>query len=338
MTGWALGIALLATGFSVGVLGSFFGVGGGFLLTPALNILGMEMLQAVGTSLLCVTGMSGMSLAGQLRRGAVQLSGGLALGLPAAVGSYFGKRIAETLASVGQAQTVILWCSVVLLLGVAARMRSPRSLVTEGAEQLWLRRWTARPHVRLGDHRFSLWAVAPVGAAIGVLSGLMGVGGGVIILPILLQGFGLTPAAAVGVSLSCVLLSGAYGGAAYYLSGRVVFWQVALMLAGTWPGTLLGARANAALGGERLIRHFARLTLLSAAGVVMKLVGWELGSALVVYGGLMGMPAIILVQYFRREGASGVWKRAEPLGEDRRGAQTHRRTPGSGGMSRKYQE
>lgn len=262
------------------------------------------MLQSVGTSLIYVTGMSGMSLLGHLRRGNVQMLGGLAIGLPAAVGSTLGKGLAEMLAKAGQAQMVILGCFVALLLVIAAVFLSPGGSRPHSTGRPRLGRVTTGPHVYLGQHRFSLWVVLATGMGIGLLSGLLGVGGGVVILPLLIHGFGLEPAAAVGTSLICVLLSGVVGGTAYYLSGRVNLGDVALMLAGAWPGTVLGARATAILGGQRLTRYFAGLVVLAAAGIVMKLMGWTAGSGAVVYGGLLGMPAFILIQYHRTRSRS----------------------------------
>jgi uncharacterized membrane protein YfcA len=269
-------------------------VGGGFLITPALNILGLPMLEAVGTSLLYVAGMALIGLFPQLLSGTLAVIEGLWLGVPAIAGSWMGKVVAEALASQGWDQSVILWCFVGLLAAVLVITLTFSSRQSDMTGSPFLARIDVPPQIAFNGQRFSLAVVVLAGFVIGLLSGLMGVGGGIVVLPLLVYGFGFTPRNAASTSLICVLLSGAIGGLWYYGAGLVNLWNVLVMLMGAVPGTVIGRQAGAILHGQRMMRYFAGLVLLAVVAILTRLAGLGASSGMILYAGLVGMAIFIL--------------------------------------------
>jgi hypothetical protein len=104
-----------------------------------------------------------------------------------------------------------------------------------------------------------------------VLTGLLGVGGGVLMVPVLIAVVGLDAKKAVGCSLGVVLLAGAAGATAYGLDGHVNLWIVAALLVGTTFGVQIGAAVCDALGAGRLKQYFALVVAAALAIVIVKL-------------------------------------------------------------------
>jgi hypothetical protein len=103
-----------------------------------------------------------------------------------------------------------------------------------------------------------------VGLAMGVMSGLMGIGGGVFLMPVLVLVVGLTPHQAVGTSLGIVIPASIAGTIRYGLQGTVNLWVALALVAGSTVGIQMGAWICSRLPGRGLTRHFAILVLLMA--------------------------------------------------------------------------
>jgi uncharacterized membrane protein YfcA len=123
----------------------------------------------------------------------------------------------------------------------------------------------------------SLPGLLGVGLGIGLLAGLMGIGGGVLFVPLLILVVGLAPHQAVGTSLGVVLLSSISGTIKHGLAGRVSLSLTMVLLVGSTLGVQLGAGVCRRLGGRQLRQYFAVLVFLAAvalaADLVVKLIG-----------------------------------------------------------------
>jgi uncharacterized membrane protein YfcA len=274
-------LLLLGIGFGVGWLSGLFGVGGGFLLTPLLILIGIPATVAVGSGANQTLGASVSGLIAQWRRGNVDFRMGAVLLMGGFAGSGLGVQLFAWLRRAGQVDLVVAIFYVVVLGGVGALM------VRESVGAM-LRRRRARP-ARLHEH---LWAhglplkmrfrksrlyisVIPpllVGFLIGLLSAVMGVGGGFMLVPAMIYLLGMPTAMVIGTSLFQVV----------FVTANVTFLQAIqvgsvdivltlLLLAGGVVGAQFGAAMGGRLRGEETRALLGALVLAVAASLL-----WDL--------------------------------------------------------------
>lgn len=273
LSGSALGVSLAGVGMFVGMLTGLFGVGGGFLVVPLLYaLLGLPYDLAVGSSLGFIVGSSILALPPHWRAGNVDQKTALWLSGGSMVGAVLGDLLQETLAwnvAGGERdvyERIMSLLFVLLLSAIAWGVFRDRAERCDGLSVL--QRFPVGPRVDLlaaGRPGTSLPGLLGVGLFIGMLTGLFGVGGGVLFVPVLLLVVGLEAHKAVGTSLAAVLLAAAAGVAKktfdQEVSLSVVFW----LLAGSVFGTRAGARMCLKLPARSLRRTFALVVLLAAA-------------------------------------------------------------------------
>jgi len=290
---WALVIGL---GLIIGNLAGFFGVGGGFLLTPLLNALfGIPYSVAVGSSL---SQMIGLSSAASIRHGGLgnidYRLGALTL-VGAVAGAEVGAQALERLKALGTTTALGTEMSAVMLvmsliyavlltwIGVAvgrealAAARRARTGDAEPPSRLagLLRRVRLRPMVALpvsGIASISVWVLIGVGLVVGFLSGLLGVGGGFILLPVLIYVIGCPTLVAVGTDLFQIIFTAAYGTFTHSLKGNVDLLLVVLMIIGSTVGAQIGAGLTRRFDASRVRGGFALLAFVGVIIVVGKLV------------------------------------------------------------------
>ena len=284
--------ALALVGLFVGYVAGMFGVGGGFLLTPVLMyVFGVPAPVAVGSALSqkCGTSIASFLKYRTLGRGEPRfdliMMGGSLLGVDA------GTRLLHRLAEAGTWQSasgravpvvdvVLDVLFVVFLSGIAiytfreawqARRRPPRGDRTLPGP---LTRVRIPPYVDLpnvGLRRVSLPLLAWLGFVLGVASGLMGIGGGVLFMPVLLYGFGLSLHDAAGTGILLLFTTVAVGTVEQALRGFVSLELAMAILVGSSIGSQLGALTTHVLPNRTLRLAFA---VLVGATVVMIL--WDL--------------------------------------------------------------
>jgi len=274
---------LLGLGGLIGFLSGLFGVGGGFLMTPALIFIGVPPPVAVGTEAnqIVASSVSGVLAHWQRRNvdfkmGAVLLVGGL-------VGSTFGVWLFTVLRSVGQIDLVIKLCYVTFLgviggLMFVESLRAMRRRRTAGSSRGKLHKhtWVHGLPFKMRFRRSKLYisALLPlgVGVVVGVLAAIMGVGGGFIMVPAMIYLLGMPTSVVVGTSLFQII----------FVTANVTFLQAyanqtvdvvlaLLLLTGAVIGAQFGAKAGAKLHGEQLRILLAVMVL----GVCAKL-GYDL--------------------------------------------------------------
>ncbi len=284
-------LALVGIGFAVGVLAGFFGMGGGWVLTPALYSLGFPMQFAIGTGLAEITAHSALASVKHRRMGNVDYTLGLVVGAFMTVGVEGGKRVVNWLVARGIAGPVVGWLYVVFLLALGLYMigdyavglrrsvpgsgsggSGSRATSASGEAASKFAFLTIRPTVTLRscDVQVSLWVLAGVGLAVGFLAGVLGCGGGFALVPAFVYLIGIPTVVAVGTSLLCVVISGAYGAFAYGAQGNVELIAVLWMLVGGTIGAQFGTSATRHVRGYGIRLLYAVMLLLAATGVVMK--------------------------------------------------------------------
>lgn len=113
-------------------------------------------------------------------------------------------------------------------------------------------------------------AVAAIGLLSGLVGGLFGVGGGVVIVPLLILALGISTKTAIGTSLAVIIPTSIMAALRHYQLGNVDLRLAALMAAGALIGALAGASLTAYVSGEWLRRGFAVFLILTAIRMLMK--------------------------------------------------------------------
>ena len=273
---WLL-VALVGLGLGVGVLTGLFGVGGAFLVSPMLvAVLGLPKVLVVGSSLSFTIGTAGAGAARHWRLGNVAGRTVLLLAAGALAGVWAGKAILEILKDAlgeGGSDQAFLGLYLGMLLVTAWLVwRGPRE---HASGRSALQRLPVGPRVSLPAadlDAVSLPGLLAVGLLIGVAKGLLGIGGGVLFMPLLLLVVGLQTHQAVGTSLGVVLFSSVVGSLLYGAEGNVNLALVMILLIGSSVGVQFGAWLCGRLHARRLQRYFVLVVLLAAVVVGGKLV------------------------------------------------------------------
>ena len=250
---WSAVPPLILVGLAAGLLSSLFGVGGGVIIVPALGlVLHLDQHLAQGTSLMVIVPTAAWGAFRYARRGSIQWGASLRVGIPALVTSFLAAHLALRLPS-GLLRVLFA----LFLVAVAARAASTRRQPQRAAPQ---------PNRRGNRVQLAL------GVGVGALSGLLGVGGGVLATPglILLSGF---PAQlAQGTSLGALVLSSGAGVVGYAGAGAVDWLAAAAVFLGALVTVPLGTYVAHRLPEHRLRQAFALFALAMAV--------WEIASRL----------------------------------------------------------
>jgi uncharacterized protein len=301
---FVLGLAsfpwLILFGLLVGALGGFFGVGGGFLMVPMLNVVfGIPYNIAVGSDLGQMCGMSTAATVRHMRFGNIDFRLGFLMIAGTAGGVEVGATILEVLKHTGkwtiagrqvEAMTIVMslvYAALLIFLGQAMVRESLRTLRRQaGAVDapavapatgyvLGIRTLKLWPMFRLpasGIESMSLWVIIGIGFSTGLLSGMLGVGGGFIRMPALVYIMGCPTVVAVGTDLFEIMFSSAYGVFTHALKGNVHLVLVLALLIGTTVGAQVGASYTRKAGGPKVRFGFGCLAFIGVAMVVVKLV------------------------------------------------------------------
>ncbi|MFC6836808.1 sulfite exporter TauE/SafE family protein [Halomarina ordinaria] len=267
-------------GVLVGVLFGFFGMGGSFLVTPALLVMGYPSRVAVGSGLAFVFGTSVIGALRHRDLGQVDYRLAALLTVSVSVGIEFGKRAVLSLEALGAADLVVSVAYVVLLGAVGAFVvvdaRREGDPTGSGAV---LARVRLPPTVSILDGpTVSVWVVFAIGLVVGVLAGFLGVGGGFLLMPAMLYGLGVPAAVAVGTDILQITISGAVGSFLYAQSGGVDLSIVAPLLAGSALGARVGSAATGVVSEDDIKGYFGAMLLLGAVAVAIRQVGLALGT------------------------------------------------------------
>jgi len=308
-------LLLVLLGVAVGVLGGFFGMGGAWMVTPALNIFGFPMPFAVGTDLCHMAGKSIISTRRHAKFGNVDAKLGLTMLAFDVVGIEIGARLVMFLERVGLAGPVIRWVYVVFLFLIGALVFydyfKKRALDREGGTaqggesavrwHVTLHRINLPPIISfpVAQVRCSMWLPAMVGLLVGMLAGFLGIGGGLLMMPALVYLIGCPTYVAVGTDLFTVMLSGFYGAFTYGLKGRVELLAVIFMLLGAAPGAQIGTIATKYVRGYGIRLMFGLTVVCAMISVVLKQLGFTTPASWFVMGGVSAMTLIVVVGMVR---------------------------------------
>lgn len=315
---------LVFVGLGAGVVSGFAGVGGGFFMTPALIILGLPANFAVGISMAWVVANSVVGSFRHRQMGNVDVRLGLVTLGAAVAGTEVGVQLLNFVTVAGVADEGVLALSTAVLLatggymvGESARHKrrldqdsgSPDGGEVGGGPWRRLQALHIPPMVHLATSgvRISLWVLLPLGFAVGVLAGVMGVGGAVVMVPALVYVVGAPSFVAVGTGLFQTIFTGAYGTVRHSMSGNVVLMAAAVLVVASSSGVQFGAQVTRYVRGVSMRYVFGIMVLLSALGAAIKLAGtlvpdwvsWTTpGSKVVIFGSLGLAVGMIVLIFF----------------------------------------
>ena len=264
---------IIGLGGGVGFLSGLFGVGGGFLMTPLLIFFGIPPAVAVSTEANQIVASSVSGVLAHMRRGNVDFKMGGILMVGGVIGSSLGVALFSFLRSIGQIDLVIQ-LSYVVFLGIIGSLMLTESVRTiirtsrPGAARgkLHQHNWLHGLPLKMRFRRSKLYisAIMPLllGAFVGVLAAIMGVGGGFIMVPAMIYLLGMPTSVVVGTSLFQIIFVTANVTLLQSIQTQTVdFLLAGLLLFGAVIGAQFGSRAGALLRGEQLRGLLALMVL-----------------------------------------------------------------------------
>ncbi|MHB9285906.1 sulfite exporter TauE/SafE family protein [Halobacteriales archaeon Cl-PHB] len=302
-SGMALPALFVGFGLLIGVLFGFFGMGGSFLVTPALLVMGYPSRVAVGSGLAFVFGTAVIATLKHRDLGQVDYKLGVSMIIGTTIGLEVGKEMVVYLEEIGLAGSVISVIYVGLLGGIglfvtrnalkgdggggvdhdAADAEIDADDIPDIAKKI--QSYHLPPMLNLrGGVQVSLWMILFVAFATGLLSGLLGVGGGFIRMPALFYLIGVPVPIAVGTDLFEIVFSGGIGSLMYAQLGAIDLSIVVPLLAGSALGARVGSAATSLVDEEGIKIYFG-----------LMLLGGSIAVAIQEGGNAIGLPSADLI-------------------------------------------
>lgn len=260
--------SLAAIGFVVGILTGLFGVGGAFLINPMLNVLlGIPYTLATGSGMSYVIGAGAAGWARHMRLGNVAPKTMLILAGGAICGTLIGGLSHQSVAKTfGEEKFTLIMHGLFLVLLIVVAFLTVKSPQEPTGRSL-LQRIPIGPRmtIRTASIRsVSLPGLVMVGVMVGFFGGFLGIGGGVLYLPVMMLVVGLSMKQSVGTSLGVVLLGSMVGAVFYGAHGQANFWLILALLAGSSFGVQIGVWLSSRLRVAKMKWCFALLVLAAA--------------------------------------------------------------------------
>lgn len=273
MIALTVGLAVFV-GISLGLLG-----GGGSILTVPLlaYVAGLDPKQAIATSLLVVGVTSAVGAVTHARAGRVRWKVAAVFGAAAMVGAYTGGRLARFVPG----NILLIAFSMIMIFAAMAMLRGRKDLGDESAGRLPVAK------------------IVLQGATVGLISGLVGAGGGFLLVPALALLGGLPMPAAVGTSLVVISMQ-SFAGFAGHLSGESIDWKLAGMVtAAAVIGSVIGGRLTDYVEPTTLRKAFGWFVLAMAALVLAEEANIWIGVAVAIVAAIAGAMSFACARYER---------------------------------------
>ena len=275
---------ILGMGAAVGFLSGMFGVGGGFLITPLLIFYNVPPPIAVATGANQVVASSISGAISHFRRGTLDFKLGSVLLAGGLVGATLGIWIFQALQKLGQLDLIISLLYVVLLSSVGAMMmwesvnamrrarRNETVTLKRTGQHNWVHRLPFKMRFKKSKIYLSIIPVIGLGFGVGVLTSIMGVGGGFIMVPAMIYLLRIPTSVVVGTSLFQIIFVSTYATIVQAVVNHTVDIVLAfiLMLAGV-VAAQYGVRAGQKLKAEQLRALLAILILAVGARLAVDL-------------------------------------------------------------------
>jgi uncharacterized membrane protein YfcA len=286
-------IFLLAlVGLTVGIVGGFIGVGGGYMVTPALIVFGFPGYMASGIDMTHICGKGLISTVRHRQLGNIDWTLALSMIAGTMLGVELGVRLLVYFKHLGISGVVLLVTSVALMftLFLYTQMETRRAhkimeemekegkkvgreLQTSNLPKIF-QTIPLAPIIRCRTARVivSMWVIVLVGMVTGILAGFLGVGGGFIRVPALVYVVGASTHIAVGTDLVEIVVSGAYGALRHSIEGNVDMMAVIFMIVGAMFGAQVGSIATSYVRGPAIRYILSYSLILATLGAALRLI------------------------------------------------------------------
>lgn len=269
---------LLGLGGLVGVLSGMFGVGGGFLMTPLLFFIGIPPAVAVATEANQIVASSFSGVLAHFKRRTVDLRMGTVLLIGGLTGAGLGVVIFNYLKSLGQVDLLVKLCYVIFL-GIIGSLMFVESLnaIRKSRKQTgpikrkkhtWVHGLPFKMRFRVSGLYISVIPPLIVGVFVGILSAIMGVGGGFIMVPAMIYLLGMPTKVVVGTSLFQIIFVTAFTTLLHATTNYTVDMALAVLLL---VGGVIGAQFGAVIGAKLKAEQLRILLALMVIAVCLKL-------------------------------------------------------------------
>ena len=301
---------LVLIGFAVGTIGGFFGMGGAWMVTPGLNILGFPMAFAIGTDMAHIAGKSMISTMRHSKFGNVDYKLGLIMVVGTMAGIEIGAQLVMYLEKLGNVESVVRWAYVVLLALIATlvfydyykatQKKKAGDVGEHGAEGVtWYKTFhkikiPPMVHFKTAGFTCSAWLPMFVSFITGILAGFLGIGGGLIRMPSLVYLIGCPTHIAVGTDLFEVMISGLYGAFTYSMKGRIEIVAVFVMLTGAAIGAQIGTVATKYAKGYGIRIAFGIAVICCMISIILKEFKYNMPAAVLILGTIGAICAYII--------------------------------------------
>ncbi|MBI5525656.1 MAG: sulfite exporter TauE/SafE family protein [Deltaproteobacteria bacterium] len=282
---------LVFVGFTVGIVGGFIGVGGGYMVTPALIVFGFPGYMASGIDMTHIAGKGVVSTVRHRQLGNIDWTMALSMVAGTMLGVELGVRLLVYFKGLGLSTIVLLITSVLVMFTLflytqIETRRAHRKIeqMSQDGESVGREIQTSSlpkifqniplaPIVRCRTARviISMWVIVLVGVVTGVLAGFLGVGGGFIRVPSLVYLVGASTHIAVGTDLVEIVFSGGYGALRHSIEGHVDMMAVMFMICGALFGAQVGSIATSYVRGPAIRYILSYSLILATCGAVLRL-------------------------------------------------------------------
>ncbi len=269
---------LLGLGGLVGVLSGMFGVGGGFLMTPLLFFIGIPPAVAVATEANQIVASSFSGVLAHFKRKTVDLRMGTVLLIGGLTGAAIGVVVFNYLKSLGQVDLLVKLCYVIFLgiigslmfvesLNAIRKSKQPNAIIKRKKHN-WIHGLPFKMRFRVSGLYISVIPPVLVGVFVGILSAIMGVGGGFIMVPAMIYLLGMPTKVVVGTSLFQIIFVTAFTTLLHATTNYTVDMALAVLLL---VGGVIGAQFGAVIGAKLKAEQLRILLALMVIGVCLKL-------------------------------------------------------------------
>lgn len=273
------GLLFILLGFNIGILSGFFGVGGCFILTPLLNIIGLPMAEAVGTGLFFAVIVSSLGGIKHYLAGNTLIKVSIIMGLLSFIGIQISQPLVlylDTLQLAGfyiRIMYIFLLLSLGLLTLKKTTLQRSKNVQKKYQPSNLLNIFRDIPPkivIAAGSSPISIWPMVIIALIVGCLQGFLGVGGGFILVPVLIVFLNIKPHHAVGTSLVTIVVSSIFATFLYFQADKVLVPVSLLLGLGSLAGVSFGVRATLNIAGDSLRHFYSIFLLLTSVGIIMK--------------------------------------------------------------------
>lgn len=303
-------LIILSIGFTVGVMSGFLGVGGGWIITPALYIFGFPMAFAVGSSIAQIAGSAAAATVRHRKLGNIDTKLGILMVFGMIFGVEVGVQIIQFLKSIGGVDviiglTLIVFMSITSIYVLRETLKTKKLAKSGGKSEAFSLKFAQKvqgfhlpPMVSFPKSKIkaiSIWFIIAISLTTGLLSATIGVGGGFIIVPMLYYWVGCSTTIAVGTSLFSIIFASGYGAISHGLRGNVDIVVALIMLLTASVGAQIGSQATKYVKGQSIRLIFGACLAAAALAQGLKLSGLGDVASVVILGTAIATSGLIII-------------------------------------------